>query len=161
MNAKNFIDALRKVIKEEVRSAVREEFLKMNLNESVKQPTTAKPKFVTTNNIRQSEHAVTKKPVAKKQLSKNPMLNDILNETATFNGRDYVDNYAIDYNDYDEWPTMQHSMQMGSPAATMMPMTDIEGRRVTADNVPEHVVDALTKDYSALMKAIDKKKGLA
>jgi len=158
MNAKNFIDALRKVIKEEVRSAVREEFMKMTLNESTKKAPA--PKFSVTDNMRHSEHAVTKKPVAKKQLSKNPMLNDILNETATLSGRDYVDNYSIDYNDYNEWPTMQHSMQMGNSVSNMMPMTDTEGRRLNANNVPEHVVDALTKDYSALMKAIDKKKGL-
>jgi hypothetical protein len=150
MNAKNFIDALRKVIKEEVRSAVREEFSKMSLNES-KKPVT----FTVEDNILQDQYAVKKKPVAKKQLSKNSMINDLLNETAGF-GR-------MDYGEFDEWPTMQTSMNamMGSPRQTSMaPMTDTEGRRVNAQELPDHVVSALTKDYSALMKAIDKKKGL-
>ena len=30
---------------------------------------------------------------------------------------------------------------------------------VSVDQVPDHVTDALTKDYSGLMKAIDQKKG--
>ena len=30
---------------------------------------------------------------------------------------------------------------------------------VNVDQVPEHVTNALTKDYSAVMKAIDQKKG--
>ena len=40
------------------------------------------------------------------------------------------------------------------------PMTDLQGKPVNANN--EQVaatVNAMTKDYSALMKAIDKKKG--
>lgn len=151
MNAKTFIDSLRKMIKEEVRSAVREEFLKMSLNESV----TKKPTFSVQDNILQDEYAVRKKPASKKQLSKNSMLNDLLNETAGF-GR-------LDYGEFDEWPTMQASMNpiMGSPRqASVLPMTDTEGRRVNAQELPDHVVSALTKDYSALMKAIDKKKGL-
>jgi hypothetical protein len=150
MNAKNFIDALRKVIKEEVRSAVREEFSKMSLNESKRSTT-----FKVEDNILQDQYAVKKKPVVKKQLSKNSMINDLLNETAGF-GR-------MDYGEFDEWPTMQTSMNamMGSPRQTSMtPMTDTEGRRVNAQELPDHVVSALTKDYSALMKAIDKKKGL-
>jgi hypothetical protein len=58
---------------------------------------------------------------------------------------------------------MQTSMNaaLGSPRqASIMPMTDTEGRRVNTQELPDHVVSALTKDYSALMKAIDKKKGL-
>lgn len=150
MNAKTFIDAIRKVIKEEVRNAVREEFSKMSLNETKRSTT-----FKVEDDILQDQYAVRKKPVAKKQLSKNSMLNDLLNETNGF-GR-------MDYGEFDEWPTMQTSMNaaLGSPRqASIMPMTDTEGRRVNAQELPDHVVSALTKDYSALMKAIDKKKGL-
>ena len=35
----------------------------------------------------------------------------------------------------------------------------IKNARVNVDQVPDHVQDALTRDYSAVMKAIDKKKG--
>jgi hypothetical protein len=150
MNAKTFIEAIRKVIKEEVRNAVREEFSKMSLNETKRSAT-----FAVEDDILQDQYAVRKKPVAKKQLSKNSMLNDLLNETNGF-GR-------MDYGEFDEWPTMQTSMNaaLGSPRqASVMPMTDTEGRRVNTQELPDHVVSALTKDYSALMKAIDKKKGL-
>jgi hypothetical protein len=34
----------------------------------------------------------------------------------------------------------------------------IKNARVNVDQVPDHVQDALTRDYSAVMKAIDQKK---
>jgi hypothetical protein len=41
----------------------------------------------------------------------------------------------------------------------MVPTTDTEGRPVQNVHVPEEVASALTRDYSSLMKAINKKKG--
>ena len=41
------------------------------------------------------------------------------------------------------------------------PMTDIQGKPVNTNNENvANVVNAMTKDYSSLMKAIDKKKGI-
>ena len=41
-----------------------------------------------------------------------------------------------------------------------MARTSVKKNMVKSVNdVPEHVTNALTKDYSSLMKAIDKKKG--
>ena len=53
---------------------------------------------------------------------------------------------------------------MNSKPAAAPVMTDLEGRRVDMNQLAQTeegaaVVNALTKDYSALMKAIDKKKG--
>jgi len=49
-------------------------------------------------------------------------------------------------------------MQGGS--TSVAPATDIDGKPVDTNN-PEvaNVMGAITKDYSQLMKAIDKKKG--
>ena len=94
------------------------------------------------------------------------MLNDILNETGGFRSENpyaSINESMVDYiGDFDEWPTMQMgarpSMAMSKAAA--IPSVDPEGRPINPANVPEEVVNAITKDYSALMKAIDKKKGL-
>jgi hypothetical protein len=64
------------------------------------------------------------------------------------------------YNDFSEWPTMNSR----PTSKSVMPVTDINGNRVDVNQLAQTeqgaaVVSALTKDYSALMKAIDKKKG--
>ena len=66
----------------------------------------------------------------------------------------------IDYNDFSEWPTMQSKPTPSMPAV----VTDVDGRRVDIKQLAstaegEAVVNALTRDYSQLMKAINKKKG--
>ena len=54
---------------------------------------------------------------------------------------------------------MQRGVSPSMKTKSVLPATDLEGRPVNPDNLPDEVVNALTKDYSALMKAIDKKKG--
>jgi hypothetical protein len=43
--------------------------------------------------------------------------------------------------------------------SNMIPTTDTEGRPLQNAHVPKEVANALTRDYSSLMKAINKKKG--
>ena len=88
----------------------------------------------------------------KKTFMKNPMLNDMLNEVAdsgewrTLNDNEFSSNQA------------QSFMQGGS--TSVAPTTDIDGRPVDTNNQEvANVMGAITKDYSQLMKAIDKKKG--
>jgi hypothetical protein len=57
-------------------------------------------------------------------------------------------------------------MNMNGRMAPTAPsiLTDVDGRRIDTNQLASTeagaaVVNALTKDYSALMKAIDKKKG--
>jgi hypothetical protein len=164
MTTKEFVQAIRKIIQEEVQKSVRKE-IQVMLNESNNQT------FVQTNidpiDFKTESLRVKPRPAkALKQYSKNPMLNDILNETSPLKGDS---NYLaevfgsnVDYNNYDEWPTMRStptamSGKMG--VANMIPTTDTEGRPVQNTHVPEEVASALTRDYSALMKAINKKKG--
>jgi len=158
MNSKDFISALRKVIREEVQTAVRTELDKFSsvLSESKKQvsaPTVT----------RYTESYKPKPSVQKKQYTSNPTLNDLLNETVAFKGdgpQVYMEE-QIDYNDFAEWPTMNSNrMSVSTPKV----VTDHDGRRIDMQQLAQTeagaaVVDALTKDYSALMKAIDKKKG--
>lgn len=83
----------------------------------------------------------------KKTFMKNPLLNEMLNET----------------HQSGEWRTMDgtfDSNQAQSFIQAAAPTQDIDGRPVDTSN-PEvaNVMGAITKDYSQLMKAIDKKKG--
>lgn len=154
MKSKEFIQALRKVIREEVQLAVRMELSNITT--------------VLEENDRRIQYSQTlSKPriTAKKKFSNNNMLNDILNDTAGFstNSTMLVEHDAnINYNDFSEWPSM-NSRPM--TAARPVVMSDINGNQVDMNALATTeagaaVVNALTKDYSKLMKAIDKKKGM-
>ena len=97
--------------------------------------------------------------------TKNKVLNELLNETA----------YASD-----EWETMgsetfttdsmqsilnksYSGMMNGGEKATPNVMDDemlVNSGVKNRDAIPEHITKALTRDYSDLMKHIDKKKGI-
>jgi len=155
MNSKDFLQALRKVIREEVQVAVRTELTQFSsvITETKKQPTTTVSKYT------ESIKPIAKQPV-KKTLSKNSVLNDLLNETRGFSSEGpavYMEE-QIDYNDFSEWPTMN-----ARPTPTVSVLTDVNGSKINVSELAQTeagaaVVNALTKDYSALMKAIDKKK---
>tara|TARA_B100000902_G_C27239679_1_gene879340 strand:- start:847 stop:1308 length:462 start_codon:yes stop_codon:yes gene_type:complete len=104
------------------------------------------------------------KPKTKKkkvQYTKNETLNNILNETK-----------GGVQGGHEPYPTMGGGTLDTSRMAEMLGYggSDEKKREVGAvqtmqkagvnvDQVPDHVTSALTKDYSKLMKAIDKKKG--
>ena len=149
MKAESFTKLLRKIIREEVTLAVRKE-MKSLLTEKKTDHNKVISHGMELNNMASRP---TKKYV------KDPMLNDILNETANSSA-------AIQQ----EWPTMDYRSEMAQSFKSMMspepsvptvaPMTDITGKPVNvSDKKVANVVNAMTKDYSALMKAIDKKKG--
>jgi hypothetical protein len=172
MDSNKFFKQLRQIIKEEVQLAVRNEmnYLYESLDKVSKK---SSPNQQMVTEVTQTTKPVFKKPAAKRPattFSSNPLINDILNETANngFSSKDFhgilEESYnpnQLGHNDYDEWPTMRNmssmGMQSGPSAATVAPRTDIDGRPVT-ELAPE-VEQALTRDYSALMKVINKKKG--
>jgi hypothetical protein len=133
MQTKSFVKLLRKVIREEVRSAVRSELQQLNENALPATPVM---------------------PHKKKRIVENDMLNDILNETTAMPADQ-------------EWSTMNFKSEMaqafGIESQTMptsLATTDINGAPINMnDEAVAATVGAMTKDYSALMKAIDKKKG--
>lgn len=115
-----------------------------------------------------------RKETSKKQLVKDPVLNSILNETKGFG-------------EYEDYPTMGgsplHSNNaqaignnsnframmaekmgmtgMSAPGQLtvqeMMPTTNPEGLPMRPQEVPDAVAKALTRDYTALVKAMNKK----
>jgi hypothetical protein len=147
MKSESFVKLLRKVIREEVTRAVRTE-MKELLQEKKVDHKKVISHGMNLNNI------VSKQPRKQKQYVKDPMLNDILNETGPLQ----------------ETRTMNYNSGMAQSFKSMMtsepdiphvaPMTDITGKPVNTNNENvANVMNAMTKDYSALMKAIDKKKG--
>jgi len=154
MDTKGFINTLRKVIREEVQAAVRTEMKRM-LSEN---KTDHKKTITHGLELEQMANLQTSRHHERKTFSKDPMLNDLLNETATLPA--------------DEWATINFKSEMAQAFGGMRsngdsnvpyiaPQTDIDGRPVNmANEQVATAVNAMTKDYSALMKAIDKKKGL-
>lgn len=142
MKSSEFLQSLRKIIREEVQTAVSTALQKHGVIQE--QHSTTKY----TETYKTKSQKLKERPT--KQYVKDPVLNQLLNETTAMN--------SIDYNDYSEWPTMsRNSMQM-SMMSTPKVVSDINGNTIPIDSLPDDVANALTKDYSALMKAIDAKK---
>jgi len=153
MKKSDLVKVIREVIRQEVKKVVKEEL------KAITPKKQGKPKEFSS----MMEHAdeLFNGPKAKKQnFTADPILNDILNETA---------------NNPSEWPTMgnktltsrdavANSLGIGNPdqlfggnngkptAHQMLP-----NDRKHVEIKPE-IEQALTRDYSSLMKAIDKKK---
>ena len=140
---------LMKIIQEVVRKEVKKEVQKIFIKEE-------------TSPLLQD--AVIKKPKPKKEeisYSSNKTLNKVLNETV---GLSKTDNQS------EEYPTMgsgvfdtsrmSELMGYGKPEDVKRDMVAVDTMKkagVTSEQVPEHVTNALTRDYSDLMKAMDKK----
>ena len=109
-----------------------------------------------------------KKPIRKKykmrekvQYTSNVTLNNILNETV-----------GLGKGDMEEYPTMgggafdstraSELVGYGGDKQTQREVGAVQTMKeagVTTNQVPDHVQDALTRDYSGVMKAIEQKKG--
>tara|TARA_R110000851_G_scaffold325384_1_gene493280 strand:- start:2430 stop:2876 length:447 start_codon:yes stop_codon:yes gene_type:complete len=148
MKTDGFIKLLRKVIREEVSKAIKAE-LRPILNEDNRNE-------YNINEITRSTD-ITSPPVSKKQFTKNSMLNDLLNETANTPASHGV----ADYSTTNFRSEMEQSLGMVQSPNIPLATSGINGEPVNMQNeAVASTVNAMTKDYSALMKAIDKKKGM-
>ena len=142
MKAKTFENLIRKVVREEIDYALRREIksLKEDLREELK-PTITEHKERMVEVPKQNslkEKIMGKKPFKKQNFSGNSTLNDLLNETA-----------AGDINTQ----SAMAPVSLSQPFATGAPLP------MDTTGMPDSVANAVTRDYSSLMKAIDKKKG--
>ena len=156
MTKKDLVKIIREVVKIEVKKQVKEILIKENRNSS---------------NLKSLVKPTAKKRVVKKKdpwhYTDNQSLNDILNETVGLNDKSQ---------EMDEYPTMGGGAFDSSRAAELLGYGDglgggdketqrnigaVQTMReagVTSEQLPDSVVNALTKDYSGVMKAIEKKK---
>ena len=140
------------VVRKEVKKQLSEIFIneekEIKLSETISKP---KPK------------RVINKP--KKQYTKNKALNEVLNNTKPL-GASETDEYpslgggvlgsdnmaeVLGYGDLGRGQNKEKAREMAA-------VDSIKKAGVSVDAVPEDVQNALTRDYSGLMKAIDKKK---
>ena len=160
MTKKDLVKVIQEVVRREVQKEVKQIFINEGIHSlKTKQRTTLK-----------STAPSVKRPIQKKVVKKrksvnytsNESLNSILNETVGLNKTQ---------NEFEEYPTMGGETFDKSKMQELMGYGQSdEGRREMAaidtlkkagksvSDVPEHITDALTKDYSGLMKALDKKK---
>lgn len=143
MKSKEFISALRLIIREEVTKAVRSEVSRV-LSEGTQQPVVShqpiQPKL---------------RMNSKTQKFKNEILQSLLETTEPIQkGGAPVG--------FEEWPTMQYNgasfMGHNTPGIINAAPDGMNIDQI--EQVAPDVAQALTKDYSSLMKAIDKKRGI-
>ena len=149
MDTKSFVKILRKVVREEVQHAV-----KQALNEQKVSDKKVINHGMQLQNIAEGNTNPYSPRAKKKQFTKNSMLNDILNETAaTGDFKSMMEGPAVTQED---WPTMgdTRTSQMVQPVTQ-----GINGEQVDTSNPTVQTAMAnITKDYSSLMKAMDKKR---
>jgi hypothetical protein len=138
MKAKTFENLIRKVVREEIDYALRREIksLKEDLRDELK-PTIVEHterKIEVPQQSSLKEKIMGKKPIKKHNFVGDSTLNDLLNETAM-----------------GDTNTQTAMAPTSDPFSSSAPMS-------TA-GMPDSVANAVTRDYSGLMKAIDKKKG--
>ena len=140
MKAKTFENLIRKIVREEIDYALRREIksLKEDLRDEIKPVIVEESPISTQNSLK--EKIMGTKPIIKKQAKKHNFvgdntLNDLLNETARGD------------------TNTQTAMSPVSIEENFSTIGDMP-----AEAVPDSVVNAVTRDYSDLMKAIDKKK---
>ena len=153
MKKNELIKIIELVVRKEVKKQMTEIFIndkeEIKLSETISKPT---PKKV-----------IKKKP--KKQYSKNTALNEVLNQTKPL-GAPMEDEYptlgggvlgsdnmaeVLGYGDLGRGQNKERAREMAA-------VDSIKKAGVSVDQVPEDVQNALTRDYSGLMKAINKKK---
>ena len=153
MNKNKLRNIIELVVRKEVKKQLSEIFIneekEISLSETISKP---KPK------------KVIKKP--KKQYTKNEALNEVLNNTKPLGSSGQTDEYPTlgggvlgsdnmaDVLGYGDLGMGQNKAR----AREMAAVDTIKKAGVSVDAVPEDVQNALTRDYSGLMKAIDKKK---
>ncbi len=140
MEQKKFIQVLRKIVKEEVRSVIKEELteiLQEGLQRTVseiKQPVSVKKH----SKFKENKFAsvLNETGALKEQTSYADIMNENIHMTSTD-----ARNFGV-----------QRTMSTAASAVMQDPET---GKSMKVDPI---VAKAMTKDYTALMKAIDKKK---
>ena len=133
------------LIKEVVKQEVKKQVTDILINET---------------NIPKTKPVVKRKKVEEKNYTDNPTLNKILNETAqqqeeypTLGGGTFDSSRVTELLGYGGGLGNKEVKREVAAASTL------QSAGMNPDTAPEHLKNALTRDYTDLVKAIDKKKG--
>ena len=166
MKKNELLKIIETVVRKEVKKQMNEIFIKEEnsslISELVSKPLTEK-KFKEP--IRKQYKTKPKKEV---HYTSNTAINKVLNETAggvpqgeggyeTMGGGVY-DTSKINDVLVGSPPGVATSEAVKQKKRDIGAVQTIKNARVNVDQVPDHVQDALTRDYSSVMKAFDKKK---
>ncbi len=102
---------------------------------------------------------VIKKKVKQQKFTDNPTLNKILNETAQQEEYPTLGGGTFDSSRMTEMLGYGSGLGNKEVKREVAAASTLQSAGMTPDTAPEHLTNALTRDYSGLMKAIDKKKG--
>ena len=133
------------LIKEVVRNEVKKQITDILINET---------------NIPKTKPVVKKKKVEEKKFTDNPTLNKILNETAQNPTEEYPTIGGGTFDSSRATELLGYGADLGNDEIKreVAAATTMRDAGINPEAAPEHLKDALTRDYSGLMKAIDKKK---
>ena len=146
-----------KIIELVVRKEVKKQMTEIFINED---------KEISLSEVISKPKQKAKKRRVKKQYSKNSALNEVLNKTNPLGSSGQTEEYpslgggvlgsdnmaeVLGYGDLGRGQNKETAREMAA-------VDSIKKAGVNVDQVPEGVQDALTRDYSGLMKAISKKK---
>ena len=142
MTKKDLVRIIREVVRHEVKKEVRQIFI--NENQSKENIELPKPKVT-----------------EKKNYTKNKSLNDVLNETVGLTKtKSQTEDYPTLGGGTFDTNRMAELMGYGQPEEAKRDMVAVDTLKKagkSVNDVPEAVTNALTRDYSDLMKAMNKK----
>ena len=147
MTKKDLVKIIREVVRREVQKEVKKIF--------IKEETSPKLQNIVSE-IKES--SVT----PSKTYTKNEALNKVLNETVALSKKQPTEEYPTLGGGGFDTNRMTELLGYSKPEEAKRDMVAIDTMKkagVTTEQVPEAVTNALTRDYSELMKALDKKKG--
>ena len=140
MKSNKLVSLIKEVVKQEVKKQITD----ILINET---------------NIPKVKPVVKKRKVEKRNYTDNPTLNKILNETAnqqedypTMGGRTFDSNRMTELLGYGSGMGNNEVKREVAAASTL------QSAGLNPETAPEHLKNALTRDYTDLIKAIDKKK---
>ena len=136
MTKKDLVKIIREVVRREVQKEVQKIFIKeetsSRLGDIIPEIKKSVPKV-------SSEKEV--------KYSKNQALNKVLNETVALSKKEPTE----------EYPTLGGGTFDTNRMTELLGYDTLQKAGKSIDDVPEHVTNALTRDYSGLMKAMNKK----
>ena len=149
MTKKQLVKIIQEVVRREIKKEINEIF--------IREQKTSEPQLADVIQQKVSE------PKEQVKYTNNKSLNDVLNETVGLSKKQDSEYPTMGGGTFDT-SRMTELLGYGQTDEVKRDMVAVDtikkaGRSV--DQVPDHVTSALTKDYSALMKALDdKKKGI-
>ena len=164
MKKQELIKIIETVVRKEVKKQMNEIFIKEENSSSL---TELDSKPITEKDIKEPIRKKQVKPKKEVHYTSNETLNKILNETVGGvpqgeGGYETMGGGTYDSSRMNELLARETGLgdteTVKEKKREIAAVDTIKKAGVSVDQVPDHVTDALTRDYSAVMKAIDQKK---